>query len=111
MHLIHAFIHSFIHQLFIEPPLGAKHHSEKAAQIRAPAPVELTSQKSAGFTTLETEDCGHAPSRGPVALHLAKRHEIVLDVGTSDALWLVTVVGDHHCDCWVEAADAGDECP
>ena len=57
MHLIHAFIHSFSHQLFIEPPLGAKRCSKKAAQIRAPAPEELTSQKSsAGFTTLETED-------------------------------------------------------
>lgn len=46
-----------------------------------------------------------------LAAHLAKRHEIVLDVGAANALWLVAVVGDDHGDRWVEAADAGDECP
>ena len=35
----------------------------------------------------------------------------MLDVGASDALRLVAVVGDDHGDRWVEAADAGDERP
>lgn len=42
---------------------------------------------------------------------LAKWHEIVLDVGTANDFWLVAVVGDDHSDGWIEAADAGDECP
>ena len=35
----------------------------------------------------------------------------MLDVGATNALWLVAVVGDDHGDRWVEAADAGDERP
>lgn len=45
-----------------------------------------------------------------LSAHLAERHEIVLDVGTGNDLWLVAVVGDDHSDGRVEAADAGDEC-
>lgn len=73
---------------------------------------------SPGTTTPETSDGGRASLRRPLArgsaspaAHLAERHEIVLDVGAANALWLVAVVGDDHGDRWVEAADAGDECP
>lgn len=32
-------------------------------------------------------------------------------MGTAEDLRLVAVIGDDHSDRWVEAADAGDECP
>lgn len=46
-----------------------------------------------------------------LAAHLAEGHEIVFHVGATNALWLVTVVGDDHGNRWVEAADTGDESP
>ena len=96
-----------------------------------PAPTELTLQEPScltgspvtlGQVVLESRlrrlQSRGAPSRCPLvrrsallAAHLAKRHEIVLDVGAANALRLVAIVGDDHGDRRVEAADAGDECP
>lgn len=45
-----------------------------------------------------------------MAVHLAKRHEIVLDVGTSNALWPMHLCVAITCDRWA-SVDAGDECP